>query len=99
MSQIRITPSELREAAVFLGDRLESINGEVSQLKTKIDNVTAEWEGAAQSSFVVTFGEQMYPVLSDTLPQVITGIMSQLNAAANALEQADQAISDSFKMS
>lgn len=97
MATIRITPEELRNAATFLGNRLETINGEVTQLKSKIDEITAEWEGAAQSSFVDTFETNMYPVLSDTLPQVIEGIMAQLTAAADTLEAADQQISDAFK--
>ena len=32
MAQIRITPEELRNAASFLEQKLEAINGEVGQL-------------------------------------------------------------------
>lgn len=97
MGQIRITPEELRSAAEFLGQKLEAINSEVTQLKTKIDDVTAEWEGAAQSSFVDTFINQMYPIMSETLPEVIQGIESQLTTAANTIEEADVQISEAFK--
>lgn len=97
MAQIRITPEELRDGADFLGQRLESISSEVSSLKSKIDEVTGNWEGAAQSTFVETFENDMYPILSDTLPEVINGIMAQLNGAADALEAADEEISNAFK--
>lgn len=97
MAQIRITPEELRNASSFLKQKLETINAEVSQLKSKIDEVSGNWEGAAQSSFIETFDSQMYPILRDTLPQVIEGISGQLDGAANSLETADQEVAKAFK--
>ena len=97
MAQIRITPEELRTAAQFLEQRLETINTEVASLHSKIDEVTGNWEGSAQSQFIDTFENDMYPILRDTLPQVIEGISGQLNGAADALEQADEEIAKAFK--
>ena len=97
MAQIRITPEELRNGADFLEQKLEAINTEISALKSKIDEVTDNWEGAAQSSFIQTFESDMYPIMKDTLPEVITGIVAQLDGAAEAIEQADQEISKAFK--
>ena len=97
MAQIRITPEELREAAEFLSNKLEAINGEVRELKAKIDETTANWEGAAQSSFVETFESDMYPLLSDTLPDVVNGIIELLKGAANAIEQADEEVAKAFR--
>ena len=97
MAQIRITPEELRDGARFLEKRLEAINAEVSELKTKIEEVTGNWEGAAQSSFVQTFEGDMYPILKDTLPEVITGIVAQLDGAANAVEEADEEVAKAFR--
>lgn len=96
MAQIRITPEELRNGANFLGQKLEAINAEVSALKGKIDEVTGNWEGAAQSSFIQTFESDMYPILKDTLPEVINGIAAQLNGAAEAIEQADAEVAKAF---
>lgn len=97
MAQIRITPEELRNGADFLEQKLEAINAEVSALKGKIDEVTGNWEGAAQSSFIQTFESDMYPILKDTLPEVITGIAAQLDGAAEAIEQADAEVAKAFK--
>lgn len=97
MAQIRITPEELREGASFLGQKLEAINAEVVALKSKIDEVTGNWEGAAQSSFVETFEGDMYPILKDTLPEVIEGIIAQMNGAADAIEQTDAEIAKAFR--
>lgn len=97
MAQIRITPEELREGASFLGQKLEAINAEVAALKSKIDEITGNWEGAAQSSFVETFEGDMYPILKDTLPEVIEGIIAQMNGAADAIEQTDAEIAKAFR--
>ena len=97
MAQIRITPEDLRDAADFLEQRLEAINTEVTALHDKIEEVAGNWEGAAQSSFVDTFENDMYPILRDTLPQVVEGISGQLDGAADTIEQADEEIAKSFK--
>lgn len=97
MAQIRITPEELRAASKFLAEKLTAINSEVSELKGKIDEVTGNWEGSAQSTFIDTFDNDMYPILRDTLPQVIEGISAQLDGAAEAIEQADAEVAKAFK--
>ncbi len=97
MAQIRITPEELRNGADFLEQKLEAINAEVAALKGKIDEVTGNWEGAAQSSFVDTFENDMYPILKDTLPEVITGIVAQMDGAADAIEQTDAEVAKAFR--
>ena len=95
MSQIRITPQELRESATFLGQKEEAIGTEVQALKQRINDTTANWEGAAQNSFVQSF-ENLLPMLEQQLPEVIEGIMKMLNGAADTLEEADQQISSAF---
>lgn len=97
MATIKITPEELRSAADFLEQKLDAINAEVSALKGKIDEVAANWEGAAQSSFIESFEGDMYPILKDTMPEVITGIAAQLDGAADAIEQADEEVAKAFR--
>ena len=69
----------------------------MAALKAKIDEITGNWEGAAQSSFIETFESDMYPIMKDTLPEVLEGIASQMNGAADALEQADEEIANAFR--
>lgn len=96
-TQIRMTPQELRDAAEFIEQRKNSIMEDVASLKQRVDLVTGNWEGAAQSSFVATFEEQLYPVLKDTTPQVMDGLCSQLKGAADAIERADEEVANAFK--
>lgn len=96
MATIRMTPQELRNSASFLNAKKDSIISEVAEIKKNIDATTAEWEGAAQSSFIESF-EQMLPMLQNDFPQVIEGIAAQLSGAADALESADEEVAKAFK--
>ncbi|MCR5195654.1 MAG: WXG100 family type VII secretion target [Pseudobutyrivibrio sp.] len=93
---IRISPEELRAAANFVAQKQESINSEVAALKAKIDEVCDNWEGAAQSGFIGVFESDTYPMLKDTVPQVLEGVSTMMNGAADALEEADQTVASNF---
>lgn len=94
--RIMMTPDELNEGASYIRQRLEAINQEVAQLKSKIDDVASRWEGSAQQSFINQFENDMYPILRDTLPQVIEGVASELDAAANAIRDTDASLASAF---
>ena len=93
--QIRITPQELRDGATYLEQRKVECMETLGQMKSKVDEVTSNWEGAAQNSFVQTF-EELYKQISDALPQTVEGIESMLNGAAQAMEEADDSIAQAF---
>lgn len=95
--RIMMTPQELNDAATFLRQRLEAINQEVASLKSRIDDVSSRWEGSAQQSFINQFENDMYPILRDTLPQVIEGISDELDAAANAIRQVDLELANAYR--
>lgn len=94
-SQIRITPEELREGATFIGQKEESIMGELQALNTKVEQVYSNWEGAAQNAFVQQF-QDLYKTISTQLPQTLEGISAQLNGAADTLEEADAQIASAM---
>lgn len=96
MSQIRMTPSELRTAAKTLEERKEEILSAVQAIATTVDNTTANWEGAAQSQFVQNF-EEMLPMLKETFPEIIAGIAAMMTGAADTIEQADIEIANAYK--
>ncbi len=95
--RIMMTPQELNDGSAFLRQRLDAINQEVASLKSKIDDVVSRWEGAAQQSFINQFESDMYPILKDTLPQVIEGVAGELDAAANAIRETDASLASAFK--
>jgi WXG100 family type VII secretion target len=97
MGQIRITPQELRDAAKYLLGCLDIINGEIKEVKNQVDDVVLNWEGSAQKTFIKTFENDLYPILSTTVPQVVEALAEELNGAADALETVDTEVSNAFK--
>lgn len=95
--RIMMTPQELNDGASFIRQRLDAINQEVASLKSKVDDITSRWEGAAQQSFINQFESDLYPILRDTMPQVIEGVSSELDAAANAIRETDASLASAFK--
>ena len=96
MASIRMTPQELRDSASFLSGKRDEIVSAVNEIKSRVDSTTAEWEGAAQSSFIESFNE-MLPMLTESFPETIQGIDSMLTGAADALEQADSETAKAFR--
>lgn len=94
--RIMMTPNELNDGAQFLRQRLDAINAEVAQLKNRIDDVASRWEGAAQQAYIGQFGE-MYPLMHDTLPQVIEGLAGMMDASANAIRETDEGLASAFR--
>lgn len=94
-SQIRITPQELRDAAATLKDKRTLILETVDMIKATVERTTANWEGAAQSQFVLNFDE-MLPMLRDDFPSVIEGLESMMIGAADALEGTDDELAKAF---
>lgn len=95
--RIAMTPEELRSAADFLDSSREEINEKVTGVQNKVEEVADNWEGAAQSTFIEGFTNDMLPLLKDDFPSILEGIAAQLRGAADALESADEEIANAFK--
>lgn len=95
---IQMTPSELVDAATYLDERKEAILEEIGLLDSKLNELETNWKGAAQSQFMETFSEEIKPVLTEKLPEIIVGIENQLKGSAEALDQADKDIADLLKI-
>lgn len=89
MSQIRITPEQLEEGASFIDTKNGELGDLLTALKSKIDEVASNWEGAAQSAFVASFDEMYTPTLSQTFPEILEGISTQLKTAAQIMRDTD----------
>lgn len=95
-SSIRMTPQELRDGAIYLEQRKAECMDLLGQMNTKVNEITSNWEGSAQNSFVETF-QELYNQISQALPQTVEGIENMLNGAADGLEQADEQIASAFR--
>lgn len=97
MAQIRITPEELRDAADFLDTSREEISEKIISVENKVTDVAERWEGAAKSSFIDGFSNDMLPLLKNDFPSILEGLAAQLRGAADAIETADEEVANAFK--
>jgi WXG100 family type VII secretion target len=95
--RIKMTPQELNDGANYLRDRLSNISEEVNSLNSKVQEVTGCWEGASQEAFSGRFNEDLYPILRDTVPQVIEAMATKLDAAANTIRDTDSELASAFR--
>lgn len=94
---IRIIPEELREASIFLDKKLDAMIVEAKSIKSKLDEIAVNWEGAAVNTFFDIFDVDIWPILNIFIPDLINGIINQLNGTANAFEAADQEIAGKLR--
>lgn len=95
MAQIRITPEELYQGANAVNGLAQAILDNLTQLKSTVDGVANNWEGAARSSYVESFN-QLHAEFVKTFPPAVEGMASQMNSAAQTIEQTDAELSKAF---
>lgn len=91
MSQIRITPQELKDGADQIEKLAEDITNNLKTLKSVVDGVANNWDGAAQSSYVASF-EDIHKQFEDTFPPTVKELAEQMKAVACTLEETDAQI-------
>lgn len=96
MSQIRLTPEELNEAAKFMTERNEEISKIMTAVKEAISAIDAGWTGATKDLFKDTFDNKVCKLLDENLYSVIDGVSESLKTTAEVLEGTDTAVSDAF---
>lgn len=95
-SQIRMTPQELRDGSTTLQNQKEQCMEILASMKSKVDEVAGNWEGAAQNAFVAQF-EELYKNISEALPQTVDGISDMLKSSATTIEEADAQIASALR--
>lgn len=93
---IRIIPEELDAAATYINTEKGEILTHVSNLRRKIDEISANMEGQASVAFLEGFND-MYPVLSQQFPEVMEGIAKQLNTIAQVMREADEQLQNALR--
>ena len=94
---IQMTPDELRDGASYLENRKSEIMDLLSDMKSKVDAVCNNWQGAAEESFFESFNS-LYDQIAQALPETVEGIETMLTGSADTLEEADEQIGSSLKI-
>ncbi|AOA00455.1 WXG100 family type VII secretion target [Carnobacterium divergens] len=90
MSQIRLSPEELRTSAQKYTQGSDEIDSLLSNLKSEQENITQNWGGSASEKFSQQFTELSGKVTE--FSQLLRDINRQLNEVATAVEETDREI-------
>ena len=86
---IKVTPEELEAMASSLQGQANQALALADAISKAIDMGTAAWEGNAQKDYVARF-EQIKPVLTQELPDLINSMASNAVKRAAAYREADK---------
>ena len=95
--RIMMTPQELNDGARYLEARLSDMIQQVTALNSRITDVASRWEGLSQDAFMDRYLNELYPVLSQTMPEVINALAGKLDAAANVIRDTDQELANALR--
>jgi len=95
MSQIRMTPEQMRGRAGEVRHQGETFQEVVTRMGNIINELQTEWEGQASQAFAEQWG-RLQPSFKE-MRQLVDDIGTQLDATANAVEQLDQEIASRFR--
>jgi len=95
MSQIRMTPEQMRQRAGEVRNQGESFQEVINRMQGIINELQTEWEGQASRAFAEQF-DRLKPSFND-MRNLIDNIGTQLDSTANAVEQMDQDIASRFR--
>ncbi|MCT6851118.1 MAG: WXG100 family type VII secretion target [Staphylococcus epidermidis] len=92
--QIAVTPEELRSQATHYTRGADSVDNVLSDLKSTQEQIRAEWKGNAFEKYDMKFQELSGKVTQ--FSQLLREIKSQLDKSAQAMEDADNQIGQSW---
>ena len=94
---ISMTPEELRDGVTTLQSQTDELLDVLSNMNGTIENVCANWQGAAMEAFKGTW-EEIYSELTESLTNTVEGIEGLMSGAAESLESADEDIASAMSL-
>ncbi|MER5794225.1 WXG100 family type VII secretion target [Streptomyces sp. NPDC001980] len=76
MTDFKVTPEQISDAAVSCDNTAAQIQGQLTELKTYVANLESSWQGIAQDTFQALMQE--YDIYSRMLHDALTDIASGL---------------------
>jgi WXG100 family type VII secretion target len=90
MSNIRISPEQMRTRAQEFGRDAETFQEQIQTMEQRTNALADEWEGQASQRYIQQFGE-LKPSF-EKMHELMETISQQLNQTAQIMEQTDQEI-------
>ena len=93
--QIRISPEQMRSRANEYRNEASNVNQVISRMDSLLNQLQAEWEGAASESYAERYAELKPSFIK--AQQLIEEIAASLDQTANTLEETDASIASGFR--
>jgi WXG100 family type VII secretion target len=94
-NQIRITPDQMRQRANQYRTEADTVNGVISKMDSLLQQLQAEWEGAASESYTARY-QELKPGFMKA-EELIREIASALDSTAKIVEETDSNIANQFQ--
>ena len=94
--QIRMTPDTMRSRAGEYRTESENVQGVIEKMDSLLENLLAEWEGAASEAYANKFSELRPSFVA--AKELIDDIATALDKTAEAVESTDNQIASQFSM-
>lgn len=94
---IRMTPSELEEAAKTIRIEQGNIDDAVKRINSLVTTIEGNWDGAAQQAFIAQYNDQIRSLLETTVPEVLEGVATELETAATTLRDTDEQLASAMR--
>lgn len=91
MTEIRISPEQLRNAASQLEITRQEVDGVLSGAINTVHSLQGEWLGLAQVDYTQIFDNEV-PVLRARVGEIMEGLASELRRIALTFEEVDQQV-------
>ena len=95
MSQIRVTPSELKDVARQYDNESQQVIDIIGRLDKMRDHLVGIWEGSSSQAFVGQY-EELKPSFND-MARLLNEVSQQLTKSAQILEDTDNQIASQIR--
>ena len=97
MALIRVTSENLKDTSARLTSGSTELEGSLAQLKSLVDSMGAEWEGAGSQAFAQLYDQ--FNTAGLQLRESLAGIATMLNQAAVHYDESEEQVRSSFSRS
>jgi WXG100 family type VII secretion target len=91
MTQIRVSPEQLRGVASQLDGCRQEVDGVLSNAINAVHALQGEWLGMAQVDYAQIFDSEM-PVMRARVLEIMESLASELRRIAQTFEEVDQQV-------
>jgi WXG100 family type VII secretion target len=96
MANIKVSSENLTAVSGQLSSGASELQGTLAQLRSLVDSMGGEWEGAGSTAFTELYSE--FNTAGIQLNESLVGISSMLSKAANYYAESESNVANAFRV-